>query len=364
MLVAALAVVGCKNDPVCAVGGDVEPTVWFIDQDGDGYGAPDDAIISCVAVADHVENSADCDDESPDVYPGGGPDLCDDVDQDCDGRIDEDGATNKYLDRDGDGFGTGAAVTTCLELEGYATHGDDCDDESEATYPGAEEICDGLDNNCDGTPDEVIRATCFDDTDGDGFGRANTGRPSCDATCAEGTSSLANDCDDTRDDAFPGAPEACDGIDNDCDAATFIDEGTVCFTDSITLADPATGEVYILSYGPLRHIDASDICGALGYHLPWIDNQAEADFLRTFASAYTATTTMWTGVRWNACAATNTFSRVDDGSQPLFCGPLSGFETTGLAGQPGPGVAVLTADGFDVQPVLATELPFFCELDP
>ena len=257
-LLLTLALAGCKDDPVCAVGGDIEPTVWFLDQDQDGYGAAANAVVSCEAVPDYVENAADCDDEASAVYPGAGPDVCDDIDQDCDGRIDEDGATTRYLDSDGDGFGVGDAVTTCLALDGYAEAGDDCNDESAVTYPGADELCDSLDNDCDGTPDEVVRATCFEDLDGDGFGRAGTGQPSCEATCAAGSSALDTDCDDTYQFSYPDAPESCDGLDNDCSSATYVDEGTVCFTDSITLQDPTSNQVYVLSWGDARHADAAD----------------------------------------------------------------------------------------------------------
>ena len=102
----------------------------------------------------------------------------------CDGLDNDcDGSPENSSDQDGDG------VTVCLG---------DCDDSDAAVNPSATEVCDGIDNNCDGTVDET-----FTDADGDGA-----------ASCI--------DCDDTLATAFPGNPEVCDGIDNDCDVA--IDE--------------------------------------------------------------------------------------------------------------------------------------------
>ncbi|MFT6146016.1 MAG: hypothetical protein ACJAZO_002853 [Myxococcota bacterium] len=100
------------------------------------------------------------------------------------------GCTSRLeIDDDGDGF-------TVVE---------DCNDQSAATYPGAPEACDGVDNNCDGAIDETDECT---DADGDG-------------------SPFSVDCDDDDSNTFPGATERCDGADNNCDGV--IDEGTECF---------------------------------------------------------------------------------------------------------------------------------------
>lgn len=132
------------------------------DNDGDGF----------------TLNNGDCNDNDPNIFPGAA-ELCDGIDNDCDGIIP---ATE--VDNDGDGF------MAC----------DDCNDNNAVIFPGAAEICDGLDNDCDG-----ILPTNEMDTDGDGF-------------------MACEDCNDNNAAVFPGAVEICDGLDNDCDGLVPNDE--------------------------------------------------------------------------------------------------------------------------------------------
>lgn len=98
-----------------------------------------------------VVGGDDCDDTNPDIGPRT-PELCDGVDQDCDGAIDEDPTDGDqyYADLDGDGHGAGASIEACAPPAGTAPVRDDCDDDDAAAYPGAEEICgDGVDTDCE-----------------------------------------------------------------------------------------------------------------------------------------------------------------------------------------------------------------------
>ncbi len=176
-------------------------TTWYWDADADGFGRSERAVVACDAPASTVADDSDCDDTDAGVFPGA-DEVCDGQDNDCDDAVDEghdsdgDGTADCFdeeecdgLDNDGDGE---------IDEDAPDTDGDgivDCMDEEE---------CDGLDNDGDGVVDEGFdftgdgSADCTDD-DGDGYSEAD------------------GDCDDSRDDVYPDAPEIDDGIDNDCD---------------------------------------------------------------------------------------------------------------------------------------------------
>jgi hypothetical protein len=205
-----------ENETCSGLDNDCNGIVDDVDLDGDGFVA-----ISC--------SGTDCDDSLSSVYPGA-TEACNAIDDDCDGLI-EDNGTDFDLDGhllcDGDCDDGNASVypgaeevcdldafgvpldNDCngeanegfemdLDGDGYISDecgGDDCSDERASSHPGATEICDLIDNNCDGEADNI-------DNDGDSYS---------DEACS------GDDCDDSDDTINPGAEDIpYDGLDNDC----------------------------------------------------------------------------------------------------------------------------------------------------
>ncbi len=198
-------------------------SAWYTDADGDGYG---DALTgSCEQEEGTVALGGDCDDADAAVNPAAG-EQCDEIDNDCDGEVDNDIVLTWYRDADGDGFGDAEAVLdTCDPPEGWVADATDCDDVASSTFPGADELCNGVDDDCDSEIDEdaVDAGTWYTDADGDNYGDDALTTVSCEQP--EGTASEGADCDESDAEVNPGTAEQCDGIDNDCDGA--VDEEVV-----------------------------------------------------------------------------------------------------------------------------------------
>ena len=161
----------------------------------------------------------DCDNKDPLRYTGA-PESCDGEDDNCNGAVDEEGTDGAwYFDTDGDGFGDPRSLTTlCVPPEGtWVLDAGDCNDGDSGVFPGADERCNGVDEDCDGSVDEdpVDPTTWHLDGDGDGFGDPDTSEQACEAP--GGYVADDSDCDDDRTESHPGAGEQCDGLDNDCD---------------------------------------------------------------------------------------------------------------------------------------------------
>ena len=184
-----------------------------VDADGDGYAS-----------------TVDCDDADPEIHPGA-EELCDAIDNDCDGFVDDDDADladgqSWWLDEDNDGYGADdSELRACDQPEGYKAQGGDCDDSDDTVNPAKREECDGIDNNCDGEVDEdgaLWSETYYEDADGDGYGDASSSRLVCEAD--SGWVLDDDDCDDGDAGVYPGAPELVEGVDEDCDG--LFDEHT------------------------------------------------------------------------------------------------------------------------------------------
>lgn len=188
------------------------PQTYYRDFDGDGYGRTLQPLTHCAgtAPAGYAPLPDDCDDNRAQTYPGA-TEFCNQIDDDCDGETDEEALpVDLYPDADGDGyygldeFSGGVAMMGCVPTEGFAAEPGDCRPEDPLINPGAEEVCNGFDDDCDSDVDERVRPLC-----GEGWCRRES--VNCDpANCT------------------PGEPreEECNFFDDDCDGA--IDEDAPC----------------------------------------------------------------------------------------------------------------------------------------
>jgi N-acetylneuraminic acid mutarotase len=124
-------------------------------------------------------------------------------------------------------FNTGGRYVLTASVDddedGYSVCNADCDDSNASVHPGATEVCNGVDDNCNGQIDDGLSRTLYRDADGDGYGDPTMTQFICDSP--PGWTLQAGDCNDTRASVHPGAPETCDGLDNNCNGS--IDEDTL-----------------------------------------------------------------------------------------------------------------------------------------
>ena len=198
---------------------------WYGDGDGDGYGIGSDMERACDAPTGYVTDAGDCDDADAMVSPGG-VEVCDGVDNDCNEGTDEVSSIDVltwHFDSDGDGYGGPNLRTSCTQpTDAYPT-GDDCDDNDVSISPAGTEICNDIDDDCNGAADDgatVGAQYWYADADADGYGDAASPLWSCSTPL--GYVADDTDCDDTDPGASPAHSERCDEVDNDCDGE--IDE--------------------------------------------------------------------------------------------------------------------------------------------
>ena len=206
---------------------------WYRDVDGDGHGTTGITQQACAQPAGYAATSDDCNDNDPLIHPEAG-DPCDGIDNNCDGTADNDAIIIGFGDSDNDGYGDESKYTefdgTCTLPPGFVEIPGDCNDDNAAIFPGAIEVCNGLDDNCDGVIDEGCN-TFYRDADGDGYG--NPADVASGSTPPSGYVSSSGDCNDANPAINPGAAEICNGVDDNCDAITDINavDRTTFFRD-------------------------------------------------------------------------------------------------------------------------------------
>ncbi|HCH61741.1 MAG TPA: hypothetical protein DFR83_02975, partial [Deltaproteobacteria bacterium] len=200
---------GCASDtpksaaaegtPTSSASDSASPPSVPIDADGDGHLPP-----------------SDCNDTDGTIHPEA-MEVCNEKDDNCDGEIDEGVLLTFYADADADRYGDpGAPVEACAAPDGTVADQTDCNDDDPEIHPDALDLCNRVDDDCDGEVDEDGEEPLYADTDGDGFGDdgvRSTGCPS------DGWTLDSGDCDDTDPSANP-ADEDGDGLltcDGDCD---------------------------------------------------------------------------------------------------------------------------------------------------
>ncbi len=129
---------------------------WWTDADSDGWGDETSVTQACEIPSGHVEPGewSDCDDGDATVHPEA-EELCNGTDDDCDGQTDEEVLLDFWADIDGDGWGNPDYHSQGCEAEvGMVDNADDCDDLDPTIHPDAEEACNEVDDDCDGSVDE------------------------------------------------------------------------------------------------------------------------------------------------------------------------------------------------------------------
>jgi hypothetical protein len=228
-MILCLGLFACRTDPTS------QPKTKNHDFDGDGY----------------TEDDGDCNDEDIFISPDA-DETCDEIDNNCNGAIDEDVNIALFIDSDGDGYGSEESVEySCTVLDGFVLEGGDCNDADETINPGVSETCDEIDNNCNGDVDEAVGEVFYPDNDGDGFGGiGSTETLLCELQ--EGYSESNDDCNDSDPTISPSSEEYCDDVDNNCDGE--IDEDTAMDVSNWYLDSDVDG------YG----VDDESVIGCMG----------------------------------------------------------------------------------------------------
>jgi len=265
---------------------------YYADSDGDTFGNPAISISSTsdTPPSGYASNSADCNDSNAAINPNA-TEVCNNgIDDNCNGQIDENCPTYiYYTDNDEDSYGNPAVSISSgssTPPAGYVSNNTDCNDGNNAIHPGSAEVCNSLDDNCNGQIDEGVTITFYADADADGYGNANSTTQAC--SILNGYVSNSTDCNDdpaSGGTINPSATETCgNGADDNCNGQ--MDENCPIYTyyadaDGDTYGNPAVSissasntppAGYVSNNtdcndapasGGTIHIGASDICNSI-----------------------------------------------------------------------------------------------------
>ncbi|MBK9731262.1 MAG: T9SS type A sorting domain-containing protein [Chitinophagaceae bacterium] len=146
---------GLADDSDLTVTGQIS---YYIDNDLDSFGSGM-ALHACIQPEGTALENDDCNNNNAAIYPGA-VEICNaGVDDNCDGLSDDadpsiTGQGTYYTDNDQDAYGTGEIILACVQPAGTAVSAGDCNDGNAAINPGAFDLCNGIDDNCDTVTDE------------------------------------------------------------------------------------------------------------------------------------------------------------------------------------------------------------------
>ena len=305
--------------------GSEDCTPWFVDSDKDGYGS---FLVAskclCAGIDGYANQGGDCADNDATVNPGA-TEICNGKDDDCNGVKDPkntQGCTTYYLDGDSDTYGFGLSQCTCVADGAFsALVSGDCNDANAAVNPGATEVCNNKDDNCDGQTDENLLGIYYTDVDGDGYG-VGAGLVLC-GPDASHTAKLLGDCDDGNFAINPAAIESCNGVDDNCNGST--DDGLT----TATYYKDVDGDGYGAGGGSVQ-------CGPMG----GFTVTTGGDCNDSSGSVNPGATESCNGIDDNCAGGiddglpTNTYFHDGDGDGyglapgNVQCGPMGGFTVT------------------------------------
>jgi hypothetical protein len=192
-------------------------TTYYRDADNDTYGDPNNSIEACSAPGGYVTDNTDCNDTDLNINPAAA-EICDGIDNNCNSSTDDNLIAPANTLQQGVCAGS---TQSCIGASGWVDNYSGI-----ATYePITETTCDTLDNDCDGTADETLTTTYYQDSDIDAYGNPSVSQVVCSQPA--GYVLDGSDCNDSNASINPGAAElAGDGIDQNCDGAE------LCYQDS------------------------------------------------------------------------------------------------------------------------------------